>query len=85
MNKFLVGASADGKAICVLNLPMEYRLADVLKEIGILAASSPTDVRAWPAPAPFTPDEALNLAAWLVAVTGRRADFLALLDAVQAT
>lgn len=34
---------------------------------------------------PLSHDDALNLAAWLVALTGEREKFLTLLDAIEAT
>jgi hypothetical protein len=77
LNKFCVGASIDGR-IAILNVPLQARqLATGTDAIDSMPL--------WPAVAPLTASEALNLAAWLVAVTGRRAEFLRLLDAVEAT
>jgi hypothetical protein len=70
LNKFLVGALAD--QVVILNLPLTAR-----RGMG--------EMPDYPVPAPLTPDEALSLAAWLVAITGRRADFDRLLDAIERT
>lgn len=59
INKFAV--AGQGKEIVILNLP----IVAALREGG--------DMPAWPTPAPLTKGEALNLAAWLVAITGERA------------
>jgi len=76
-NKFLVSVHSSGH-IVVLNLPLQAR-----------AVSNPVDtatLKHWPAVAPLTTDEALNLAAWLVAVAqvggATREDFDRLLHAV---
>ncbi len=80
-NLFLVGAigvtnsiGTSETRVQILNLPL---LARTIPGGGALPL--------WPAPAPLSQNEALNLAAWLVAVTGRRADFLRLLDEVEST
>jgi hypothetical protein len=71
-NKFIVGAEMGGDAIVILNLPITHRRG---------RGSMPD----FPVPAPLTKSEALTLAAWLVAVTGERAVFLEMLDAIEAT
>jgi hypothetical protein len=71
MNKFLVGALAD--SVVILNLPITHRRNEAM------------GMSEWPVPAPLTPDEALNLAAYLVAATGQRAKFLELLHAIENT
>ena len=77
MNKFLVGAGVGERAgIVILNLPLLARRGDLQPGAGMPE---------WPALAPLTADEAINLAAWLVAVSGKRAEFLRLLKAVEAT
>jgi len=48
-------------------------------------AREPLPSLATAVPAPLTKSEALTLAAWLVAVTGERAVFLEMLDAIEAT
>ena len=70
-NKLLVGGSTDG-TIQILNLPMKARTSPGGGALPL-----------WPAPAPLRPDEAINLAAWLVALSGRRAAFLRLLDEIE--
>lgn len=71
-NKFGVGGTSDGK-IVILNAPLQamHRPGAGLPD--------------WPAIAPLSPGEALNLAAWIVAITGRRFEFNAVLDEIQAT
>jgi len=77
LNKFAVGVAGDG-SIVILNAPLQARRRDFVE---VEDAGMPE----WPAVAPLTVSEALNLAAWLVAVTGRRAEFNALLDAIEKT
>jgi hypothetical protein len=77
LNKFAVGAAANG-TIVICNAPLQARRRDVLDD-GSLSMPE------WPAVAPLTVSEALNLAAWLVAVTGRREEFNRLLDAIERT
>ena len=71
-NKFAVGGTTDG-GIVILNAPLQamHRPGAGLPD--------------WPAIAPLSAAEALNLAAYIVAVSGRRAEFLALLDAIERT
>lgn len=71
INKFLVGDQ--GGKVMILNLPLQAR------------PTAPGQFE-WPHVGPLERDEALNLAAWLVAITAvDRAEFLRLLDAVEAT
>ena len=76
LNKFVVGSAANG-TIVILNPPLQARR----RAAGIAGDTMPE----WPAVAPLTVSEALNLAAWLVAVSGRRDEFDRLLEAIQAT
>ena len=78
LNKFAVGVAGDG-TIVILNAPLQARAA---RSRQLVRAAGLTE---WPAVAPMTVAEALNLAAWLVAVSGRRADFDQLLDAIERT
>jgi hypothetical protein len=73
LNKFLVGVQPNGQ-IRILNMPLQARPE------GLEISSLPQ----WPATAPLTADEALNLAAWLVEATGRRADLDRILDEIEA-
>lgn len=76
LNKFCVGSHA--AQIAIANLPIAARWrADQIE----IAPPLPE----WPGVALLTSDEALNLAAWLVAVTGRRREFLELLEAIEKT
>ncbi len=69
-NKFGVDVD-DAGAIVIGNAPLQARRRP--------GAEMPD----WPAVAPLSPDEAINLAAWLVAKAGAdRARFLELLDLV---
>jgi len=77
LNRFAVGVTGKG-LIAILNAPLQARRRDFVE---VEDAGMPE----WPAVAPLTAPEALNLAAWLVAVTGRRAEFNALLDAIEKT
>ena len=77
LNKFAVGVAGDGR-IAILNAPLQCRRRDFVE---VEDAGMPE----WPAVAPLTASEALNLAAWLVAVTGQRSRFDALLDAIEKT
>lgn len=69
-NKFMVGAGHGG--IVILNLPLQAR-------------GQRNSMPGWPAAGPLTEDEALSLAAWLVACTGKRDRFNEVLDAVLST
>jgi hypothetical protein len=83
LNRFAVGVNGDGW-IVILNLPLLARLAPAPAEDHHGRPVSPA-LPEWPAVAPLAHPEALNLAAWLVAVSGQRAVFLRLLDAVERT
>lgn len=75
-NKFLVGTVGTGDVV-ILNLPLQARSAQQPStavdfvgpngQIQHLAGADPVGWR-WPATAPLSRGEALNLAAWLVAV-----------------
>lgn len=78
LNKFAVGVAGDG-SIVILNAPLQ---ADQARSKRIVEGAG---LSAWPAVAPLSVSEALNLAAWLVAVTGRRFEFDGILDAIEAT
>lgn len=74
LNKFRVGIASDG-TIAVLNPPLQARR--------LVPGANLTDTMPeWPAIAPLTVAEALNLAAWIVAVTGRRFEFNSALDEI---
>ena len=76
INKFAVGGAANG-TIVVLNAPLQARRR-------VMGTNAMDTMPEWPAIAPLTVSDALNLAAWLVAVTGRRDEFQQLLDAIVA-
>ncbi len=81
LNRFAVGAGGEffgtvPGQIVILNLPLNARRSDQVEG---------TAMPHWPVPAPLTADEAINLAAWLVALSGKRAEFLELLEAVMRT
>jgi hypothetical protein len=76
INKFAVGGAANG-TIVVLNAPLQARRR-------VMGTNAMDTMPEWPAIAPLTVSDALNLAAWLVAVTGRRDEFGQLLDAIEA-
>ncbi len=78
LNKFAVGVAGDG-TIVILNAPLQAAAA---RSRQLVRAAGLTE---WPAVAPLTVSEALNLAAWLVAVTGRRFEFNGILDAIERT
>ena len=71
LNKFCVAVKGDH--VLILNLPLSYYRSEgsIMPE--------------FPVSAPLTHEEALSLAAWLVAVTGKRERFLELLHAVENT
>jgi hypothetical protein len=77
-NKFCVTAyrptpDSDGCPLVeILNLPLKARTENGGGALPL-----------WPAPAPLRLDEAINLAAWIVAMTGRRAEFLRLLEEIE--
>lgn len=77
LNKFGVGVTGDGK-IVVLNPPLQARRL-------VTGTDAMDTMPAWPAVAPLTVPEALNLAAWLVTVTGRRFQFDVILDEIERT
>jgi hypothetical protein len=80
-NKFAVTVHPSGQ-ISVLNPPLQAR--------GGVSPSGQDTMPRWPAIAPLSPDEALNLAAWLVATAQRvctgdaRTQFNLLLGAIEA-
>jgi hypothetical protein len=70
-NKFAVAGRIRDDQVLLLGLPVQ---------------PAPNDPQRGYCVRPLSPDEALNLAAWLVAVSCRpRAEFLELLDAVERT
>jgi hypothetical protein len=70
-NKFAVAGQIRDDQVLLLGLPVQR---------------APNDPDRGFCVRPLSRDEALNLAAWLVAVSGRpRAEFLALLDAIERT
>lgn len=71
INKFAVAAR--GKEIVILNPPLPARAPE----------RGGSGLPGWPAVGPFSQDEALNLAAWIVAITGQRDRFLELLEQVE--
>ena len=70
-NKFAVAGQIRKDQVLLLGLPVQR---------------APNDADRGYCVRPLSPGEALNLAAWLVAVSGRpRAEFLELLDAIERT
>lgn len=84
LNRFMVGSSVNGQ-IVILNLPMGVEAGVTTPAVDHEGTTVAPALPRWPAVGPINSDEAINLAAWLVAVSGRRAEFLLLLDAVEKT
>jgi len=84
INKFLVGARAGADQVVILNLPLQAR-AQLQLRTHDPNLDKADELPEWPAVGPLTPDEAINLAAWLVAVSGKKREFLELLAAVEKT
>jgi len=80
LNKFAVAVHSSGQ-IAVLNAPLQARDG--------VQSSGQDSMPRWPAIAPLSTADALNLAAWLVAVArvngATREEFDRLLDAIENT
>jgi hypothetical protein len=84
INRFMVGANVAGQ-IVILNLPMGVRATVTTPAVDHEGTPVMPALPEWPAVGPLTAEEAINLAAWLVAVSGKRAEFVRLLAAVEST
>jgi hypothetical protein len=71
VNKF--GVALEGDTVVIRNLPLQ----------AMPAADAPGGMK-WPAPAPLSCDEAIDLAVWLIKVTGHRPMFDVISDELEA-
>lgn len=80
----MVGANVGGQ-IVILNLPLGVGATVTTPAVDGRGNPVAPALPRWPAVGPLTASEAINLAAWLVAVSGRKPEFLELLAAVEKT